>query len=255
MLMKNKQITKKLIFVTVSFAGWLLLWWLAAKNNSLNFLFPTPVSTLKALGALVITASFWRTVLNSVLRILLGLAIGVLFGIILALLSKLSSFIYTFISLGMTFIKSTPVASVVMILCIIILDNSSLPVIIAVLMVMPIIWQNLIDGFDSVDGKILEMARIFEFSRKKKLKYIWVPTLLNYLIPAVITSIGLAWKSGIAAEIIAYTKNSIGKKIYLSKGFSEYEELMAWTLTVVILSLIFEFLAKYLLRRYQNARA
>ena len=252
MPMKNKSPYLKICIIAVSIIAWVVLWWFAASKSSLNYLFPTPVSTFKALGSLIITANFWKTVLYTIFRILSGLLLGIVFGVLLALLSRLSEWIHSFISVGMTVIKSTPVASIVMILWMIIDD--SLPVIIALLMVMPIIWQNLIDGFNSVDGKLLQMARIFEFSRKKKIRYIWVPTLLNYLIPGIITSIGLAWKSGIAAEIIGYTKNSIGKKIYLAKGYPKYDELMAWTFTVIALSLIFEYLAKYLLRRYKNAR-
>lgn len=250
--MRNNSLIKKIAGVLSCILLWLVIWEIATNEVGLDIFFPGPVSTFRALGALIITSEFWKTIIYSIGRIMLGLTLGASFGILLALLSRLHSFIHIFISIGMTVIKSTPVASIVMILWIII-DSSHLPVVIGLLMVMPIIWQNLIDAFNSVDKKLLEMAEIFEFSRFKTIRYIWFPTLVKFLIPAIITSIGLAWKSGIAAEIISYAKNSIGKNIYLAKAFFESESLMAWTLTVVILSLIFEFSAKLLLRRFNNA--
>ena len=66
------------------------------------------------------------------------------------------------------------------------------------------------------------------------------------------SSIGLAWKAGIAAEIIAYTRNSIGKEIFDAKNFFMGPEMFAWTLAVVLLSLLFEMLIKLLLRKEEK---
>ena len=65
------------------------------------------------------------------------------------------------------------------------------------------------------------------------------------------TSVGLAWKSGIAAEIISYTKNSIGENIYDAKTYFEGDLLLSWTLVVIIISLIFEFAVKKISRRFE----
>jgi NitT/TauT family transport system permease protein len=117
-------------------------------------------------------------------------------------------------------------------------------------MVMPIIWQNLCDGFSAIDKNLSEVCDVFEFSRKKRIKLLVLPTLQKYFTPAFLTSIGLAWKSGIAAEIISYTKNSIGKNILDSKNVFDGDVMLAWTLTVVLLSLVLEYSVKALIRRY-----
>jgi NitT/TauT family transport system permease protein len=150
----------------------------------------------------------------------------------------------------MTVIKSTPVASIVMVLWIII-GSTNLPAVIGVLMVMPIIWQNLKDGYDSIDKELYELSVAYEFSRRKRYRLLVFPALMQYFIPAILTSIGLAWKSGIAAEIIAYTKNSIGKNIYDAKGELDTPSVFAWTLAVVLISIAFEFAIKTLLRRFK----
>jgi NitT/TauT family transport system permease protein len=152
----------------------------------------------------------------------------------------------------MTLVKSTPVASIIMVLWVII-GSANLPSVLGFLMVAPIIWQNLTDGFSSIDKDLSEFCDVFEFSRKKRFKILIYPTLLKYFIPAALTSIGLAWKSGIAAEILTYTKNSIGKNISDAKAYFEGTDLLAWTVTVITISLAFEFLISRVARRVRNA--
>jgi NitT/TauT family transport system permease protein len=50
----------------------------------------------------------------------------------------------------------------------------------------------------------------------------------------------MAWKAGIAAEVIAPTEKAIGTEIYFAKAYFETADLFAWTLTVIILSILIE---------------
>ena len=78
---------------------------------------------------------------------------------------------------------------------------------------------------------------------------VYFPILLKFLIPAIITSVGLAWKSEIAAEIIAYTSRSIGYLINESKTLFDTPKIFALTLVIIIFSVILEFVVKKLLGR------
>lgn len=255
---KNSQLLKSRKFISaislvISVLLWLVLWELLSYLLDLEFIFPGAVKTLKTWVKLCVTGDFWKTVLLSMVRIFFGLLLGVIFGIASALIYHFLPPTRSFIGIGMTVIKSTPVASIIMVLWVIMKNGSQrLPVMIALLMVMPIIWQNLCDGFNSIDGELSEVCDVFGFSFKKRFKLLILPPLLKYFIPALLTSIGLAWKSGIAAEIISYTKNSIGKNILDAKNFFEGDVMLAWTLSVVLLSLCFEHFVKALLERWKK---
>ena len=237
----------------ISTAAWLALWELFAYLLDLKFIFPGAIDTFRALGKLSITRAFWKTIFLSMLRIIFGLILGVLIGIFFALLHQFVPLFRSFISIGMTVVKSTPVASIILVLWVVIVNGSkTLPAVIALLMVAPIIWQNLCDAFSSIDSNLKEVCDVFEFSHKKRLKLLVLPQLVKYFVPAFLTSIGLAWKSGIAAEIITYTKNSIGKNIFDAKNYFEGDVMLAWTLSVIILSLLFEYLTRYFLRRWNK---
>ena len=116
---------------------------------------------------------------------------------------------------------------------------------------MPIIWQNTMDAYSSIDKNLLEVTEIFEFSSKKRFKILIFPTLKKLLYPAIITSAGLAWKAEIAAEIIAYTKKSIGQGINDAKYNMDTPTVFAWTLLIILFSILLEFGTKKLLRRFK----
>lgn len=243
----------RISLTVASIFTWLALWELFAALLDLEFIFPGAIQTIKTLLSLSVTADFWKIIFLSMLRILLGLALGIVLGVLLALIYQLAPVLRSFINIGMTVIKSTPVASIILVLWIVVNDGSQrLPMLIALLMVMPIIWQNICDGFSAIDKNLSEVCDVFEFSLNKRIKLLIFPTLLRYFIPALLSSIGLAWKSGIAAEIISYTKNSIGKNILDSKNLFDGDIMLAWTLTVVILSLILEYSVRALVRRWNK---
>lgn len=242
---------KKILFVSVSVAAWLLIWQLGALIVDNPAFFAGVGATLKALSRLVATIGFWKTVFLSMLRIIIGFSIGVLIGILLAYICSKSGMLCSFFSIGFSVIKSTPVASIIMILWIII-GGTRVASAIAVFMVAPIIWQNLIDGYNAVDKNLAELTDVFDVTGFKRFKLLIFPTLLRYFVPAALTSIGLAWKSGIAAEIITVAKNSIGYEIKTHKDFFESDEMFAWTLVVIVISVIFETVIRYAVRRFKN---
>ena len=247
----NKRIHLRVLAVLASVILWFLIWDLTARSIDNSAFFVGVKDTFFALGDLIKTEHFWLVIWGSMKRIVLGFALGVFIGAALAVISHHVYPVKVFVSLGMGVIKSTPVASVIMLIWIF-LKSASVPTAIAVLMVAPIIWQNLTDGYDSIDNGLSEVANVFEFSPAKRFKYLTFPALLKFFVPAVLTSISLAWKAGIAAEIIAGTRDSIGRFIKDSKASFDSDEMLAWTVSIIVISIIFETLIKLLIRRYRS---
>ena len=105
-----------------------------------------------------------------------------------------------------------------------------------------------IEGIRSADEKLLEMAQVFRLSVGKKLLYIYLPAVAPFFVSACSVSLGLCWKSGIAAEVIGTPDGSIGAVFYQAKIFLQTSELLAWTVVVVAVSVAFEKLFMLLLR-------
>ena len=92
----------------------------------------------------------------------------------------------------------------------------------------------------STDASLLEMARVFRVPFSRTLRGIYLPQVLPYFRAAVSVALGLCWKAGTAAEVIALSGGTIGERLYTAKVYFETPDLFAWTAVIVLLSAGFE---------------
>ena len=235
-------------------AFWIALWWVIAAIFDKPLLLPTPLKTVKTLGSLATTGEFYLSVLFSLSRILLGIILALSAGTLLALLTTKSAFCHHLFSPVLTLFKSTPVASFIF-LVLLWVGRDLVPLWIAFMMALPIVWSNVREGLLQTDRHLLEMAKLFDVPKMRVLLQLRLPALAPYFLSACRSAIALAWKAGIAAEVLCNTERSIGGAIAEGKQTLETEAIFAWTLLVVVISVILERLTLLLLRKAQNALA
>ena len=225
----------------------LVIWHIAAViiNNSL--LLVTPLTVAKRLFYLCFEKDFLKAVSFSFIRIVSGFLLALVTGSVLAVIAGRFRIAQIMLWPFIVAIKSVPVVSFI-ILCLIWLNAGNLSIFIAFLMVLPIVYTNMLQGIQSTDSKLLEMASLFHVSWLKKLKYIYLPQLKSYIISACSVSIGLSWKAGTAAEVIGIPEGSIGEKLYQAKIYFSSGDLLAWTVVIIAVSIAFEKLFLLFLR-------
>ena len=224
---------------TVSALFWILIWQITAAKIGKELILPSPLAVFEHLAALVATASFWQNVAATIIRIISGYVIGVFLAAVLAVLTCFNQLADAVISPVIRIIRTTPVASFI-ILALLWMGKTAVPALITVLMVIPVVWENITAQYRATDRKLLEMGKAYRFSGWKMLRYIYVPSAMPGFLSGCVTSMGLAWKSGIAAEVLAQPSKAIGSNLYYSKLYLETADLFAWTMVVVILSLCIE---------------
>lgn len=239
---------KRFLRTAAAAAFWLALWQAAALCAGRELILPSPLTVLRRLGALAGTGEFWLTAALSLGRILLGLAWGAAAGCALAALTSTLRWADTLLSPAIRMVRATPVASFIL-LVLLWTARGAVPVVISGLMVLPVVWDNVSRGVRQCDPKLLELARAYRFSRWKTARLVLLPAVRPYFFSALTNGAGLAWKSGVAAEVLCLPRPSIGTQIYHSKLYLETPDLFAWTLTVILLSLLLERLVRLLLRR------
>lgn len=220
-------------------AVWIIVWQLGCMALDQEILLVSPVSVAARLFELVQQSSFWSSILFSVGRITLGFFIGFFFGLLLAFVSSRIRLIRELIQPVITVMKSVPVASFV-ILCLIWISSKNLSVFITFVMVFPIIYTNILEGILTTDKQLLEMAGIFNVTKRKRLRFIYLPHIMPFLRSACSVTLGMCWKAGIAAEVIGIPSGSIGEKLYEAKIYLSTPDLFAWTVVIIVISLIFE---------------
>jgi NitT/TauT family transport system permease protein len=233
-------------------AFWIGIWWAIALAVGLPKLLPGPGETALAFARLCGTDTFWRSVGFTLLRVAMGYLLAVAAGVLLAVGCHWVKGLDALLSPLRTVIRATPVSSFILLVWLW-LKRAHVPVFISFLMVLPIIWTATQEALGAVDGDLKEMARMYRFSRWKKLRYLYAPSVRPAFMAACMTGLGFAWKSGIAAEVIALTPDSVGKHLSDAKNYLEYPDLFAWTLTVILLSMALEAGLKALARRRKEA--
>lgn len=231
-------------------AFWLSVWTLGCfvANRSLLMPLPYPWDVAKSLWHLLGDGVFWADVGMSLLRILVGFVTAVAVGVVLAVLTTRYRVLHTLFSPVLSAVRAVPVASFIF-LAFLWIAADWMPVFIAFLMVVPLVWENVRQGILSTDHGLLEMAQVFRLSRSKRFANVWLPSVRPHLSAALTTGFGFAWKSGIAAEIICTTGNSIGAQIAASKSTLNYAQVFACTVVVVLLSVLLERLLHRAMRK------
>ena len=223
-------------------AFWLAVWQLASVLVAQELLLVSPAQAFLRLFSLAAEPSFWQSVLLSCWRVVAGFFIALVVGVILAVLAAWSDPVRLLLEPLFGVIRATPVASFI-ILVILWIPSSNAPIFIAFLMVVPMVWASLCTGIRETDRDLLEMARVFRFSASKTMRMVYVPSVLPQLMASCRVGIGFAWKSVIAAEVICLPRAAIGKQIYNARIYLETADLFAWTIAVIILSVLIEKLA------------
>ena len=234
-----KKILLKVLKHTVIAAIWLAIWHLVATKVNNELLFPAPLAVFRRLAELLKNKEFYKIIGKSIMRIVKGMTIGMLIGIVGGTLCAISKIAKDFFAPMIAIIKSTPVASFI-ILIVLWIKRDETPVVISALMVIPVVWANIEMGFRKTDRSLLEMARVYKISNTKKVTEIYLPSVYPYFLSSLRSSLGLAWKAGIAAEVLLQPLASIGKQIFEAKYMLETVDLFAWTVAVIILSVLIE---------------
>ncbi|WP_448060606.1 ABC transporter permease [Cellulomonas hominis] len=219
--------------------GWLLVWEIADRVVGNRLILTGPVRTLDALAEQAADPDFWLIALASSGRIALGFLGAFLGGIGLALVAHRSEWFRDALSPVMSVLRTVPMVSFVVMLLIWV-GSQALTVWLAFLIVVPLLYTSMATGLASVDRRQREMAQVFRVSAWKRFLYIDRPVFMPFVTSACRVGLGMSWKAGIMAEVFATPTTSIGKEMFQAKTFLDTPALFAWTVVVMVLSLVFE---------------
>lgn len=221
------------------FAFWIIIWQIASLIVNAEVFLPSPLSVLTCFAKLVKTQTFIRSTLSSIGRIMSGYICAVAASFIAAILMHKNRLARALLSPLLKVVTATPVASFI-ILALVWIGRERVPSFISALIVLPVMTAHIDAGIKSVDLKLQELCLSYGFSFFKRLILLYIPSSAPEIAAGPATSLGLAWKSGVAAEVLCMPKNSIGRYVYESKLYLETPDLFAWTATVILLSILIE---------------
>lgn len=240
-------ILRKILKICAPIAVYLVIWQLLSILVDSSLLLPSPIETAKAMAQIVSTSMGWRSILTSVLRILLGFLIGCVIGVLLAVVTANVKAAAWMLNPLRTIVKTTPITSFALILLISVVSGV-VPVAVAAIVVTPMIWRTTEESIIGLDAKLKEMGKVF-LPPFKQLRYVTLPQIIPQFFATASTALGFAWKAVVTAEILALPKFGIGNRMYQDKLYLDSADLFAWTLLVILLSVLIEKLIAFLLKK------
>lgn len=233
--MKLNKVLRKGTAILLIFA----VWQFACFKTGNEILLPSPERVFAVLLEEVQKERFRFIILSSGTRICKGFLAAFLAGFVLASLTFFIRPLKDLVKPFLAVLKAIPVASFVVML-LIWTGSGNLAVWISFLVVFPVIYENTLSGYENADPMLEEEARVYQVRLYYKWFYVYRPALSDYLLNAIKVASGMAWKSGVAAELIGTPLNSLGEQLYLSKITIDTAAVFAWTLVIIILGSIFE---------------
>lgn len=232
---------------------YLALWQIAAQLVAKPLLLPSPLSVLAKLVELLPQGIFWRTLLSTLLRTAKAYLLGILAAAILGALCCRFSLADALISPALSLVRATPVTSFI-VLALVWLSAGRVPVLTGFLMTLPVVFSALTQAVRAIDPKLMEMAKLYRFGHIATLRRVVIPSVLPSFAQSCLASIGLCWKAVVAAEVIGIPKLAVGSKLYEAKIYLETDSLLAWTLMIVLLSILLEQLLRRATRSVSEVR-
>lgn len=194
---------------------------------------------------------FWAALAGSLGRALLGFCVAVvaatLLGIGSGLFRPLQQLLYPLVQL----LRAVPVMSIILYLLLFVATDW-VAVWVSFLIVFPLIYTNVVTGLNTVDLKLLEMAKLYRLSPWKQLRHIYLHAVMPYWLAACLTGMGLNIKAVITAEAMSLPSNSFGALMSDARNYLDTEGLLAITVWVILLAIALDGIllgAKWLLMK------
>jgi len=232
--MNRKQLSK-----TLSILVLIALWQIISMIIGTEFVLASPFAVVKRLFEVLLEPDFLETTAYSFLRIGAGFFAAFFLAFLLAIAANRFHFVESFLWPYVAIIKAVPVASFI-ILFLIWMDYSAMTIFITFLISFPMIYSNVLSGMKNADQRLLEVASLYHIPFGRAFLYIYLPSVKPFLLSSCEVAIGMAWKAGIAAEVIGIVDGSIGEKLQRAKIYFQNADLLAWTIVIIVVSVLSE---------------
>ena len=225
-------------------AAWALLSWRYGA-----YVLPSPRAVLAGLAAVVMSGDIWRHTGASLVRIAIGFGAAVIVAVLLGLAAFLSSVARGIIRDVVTVLNATSVFVWIVLALIWFGLSVWAPIFTTFMITLPVVAQNLVDGVEQVDRRLLEMAAVYRLSGTEKFRAIVAPSTLPFLLAGMKVGFGLALKVSVIAEIFGVT-TGIGYIMNYSREILATQMVFAWAIVMILImmamdKLVFDNVARH----------
>ena len=207
----------------------------------------------QALFHLLGNGGTWLKIGTTLMHVAEALAISAGIGILAGLAEGLSEWLHSFFRPILILIRSIPMI-VLVILIMSVLNYRSVPVTAACLILVPLFSEAVYEGCRALDPELTDVYRMNGGFGPQVALHVYLPLISGYLKQAFVNAAGMGLKVVVSAEYLVQTRDSLGKAVYSSAYFTEYAEVWAYALIMILLVLLITEVPGLLLKAHRKRR-
>ncbi len=202
---------------------------------------PSPAEVWAEGAILVSQPETYASVLLSLRRLLVGLFVGFSAAFLVALAGRASSWWQRFFSVYV-YVAITVPSLAVALFCLMIFGLTEVSVYVSVaFVVFPFVVVSLHEGFESLDARLHDMARVYRLGLVQRLRHVAIPEMAPSLFGALRNAYALGWKIVVVTEVFSAQQNGIGAEYNRAYDFFALDRLVVWVVFFLIVVFGVEF--------------
>lgn len=230
----------KALFPALGVLLLLLLWqigfWLGGP-----FVLPAPLDVALCLAQLARSGALWLPALVTTGHVLAGYGLAAVFGMFFGLAGGLAGNLGAMLDSMSRLILGIPPVIWVVLALFWFGPTGKVAVFTVAIGIAPVMFAGAIAGMRAAQPELEEMAASFNAPWRQRLWEIRLPQVMAVLLPALTTSLGLAWKVALMAEIFS-GDTGIGGEIATARAYLDTTATMAWVVAALALLLLTDLL-------------
>ena len=199
--------------------------------------FPPVGEILQAFVRLLGEGKTYALIWTTMQHLIVSMAVSTVLGIALGMLQGMIPFVRNLTKPLMIFLSSMPMVILIVIIMVV-TEYSRVPVIASSIILTPMIAEAACEGCLRIEKELIDVYRMNANFNGRVLLQVYLPLMGGYLKQAYVNAVGMGVKLAVSTEYLVQTKNSLGKAVYTSAYFYEYQDIYAYALVMILLVLL-----------------
>ncbi len=215
--------------------------------------FPGVPRILHAFFRLLGEEKTWLQIGVTLLHLVQTLIFSAVSGAALGLAQGLSGFVFRLFRPLMTFLRAIPMI-VLTVIVMVLIPYDRVPVTASSLILIPMISEAAREGCLRIEPELTDVYRMNGGLSLQVIFRVYLPLMSGYLRQAWFNAAGMGIRMVVTTEYLVQTRNSLGKAVFTSGYFLEYDEIYAYALIMILLVLILSELPKRISNTVQKRK-
>ncbi|HFL3544611.1 TPA: ABC transporter permease [Clostridioides difficile] len=218
-----------------------------------DYILPSPEKVYSTFLNMISDGSIFINVYASMKRVLIGFAISTATGVPLGIFFGIYSGVYEYFKSLINFLRNTPPLALIPMLILWFGIGEESKIIIIVLASFFPIFTSTLKGIKNCDSKLIEVGRVFEFSKLQIIFKIIIPNAILDIAVGLKLALGYSFRAIIGAELVA-ASSGLGYLISDGKEMSRTDVVIVGIIVIGLLGIITDYIFSIIVKKVSKGK-